>query len=65
MTCSPNVHQYMHEINQNVLYKHTNCTVSEMPCSVDRYESSRYDMREFEKVLTMWQQHMLGNNGMH
>lgn len=92
---SPNVHIYMHEMNQRVLQKYTNCTVGEMPCGVNEYEASEYvakerqelsmvfqfdhmdldgtngdkwtprkwDLKEFEKVFRVWQQHMLGNNG--
>jgi alpha-glucosidase len=92
---SPNIHQYLHEMNEKVLGKYNSCSVGEMPCGVTEFEASEYvgkdrrelsmvfqfhhmdldatdgdkwkirkwELGELERVLRIWQQHMLGNHG--
>ncbi|GAQ06594.1 oligo-1,6-glucosidase [Aspergillus lentulus] len=65
-TNGPNIHKYMHEMNRNVLSKYTNCTVGEMPCGVDEYESSEYVAKERQELSMVFQFHHMdldGENG--
>ncbi|OXV11611.1 hypothetical protein Egran_00628 [Elaphomyces granulatus] len=94
-TNGPNIHQYLHEMNEKVLGKYNSCSVGEMPCGVTEFEASEYvgkdrrelsmvfqfhhmdldatggdkwkvrkwELGELERVLRIWQQHMLGNHG--
>lgn len=45
----------MREMNKNVLSKYTNCTVGEMPCGVDEYESSHYVAKERQELSMVFQ----------
>ena len=45
----------MREMNKKVLSKYTNCTVGEMPCGVDEYESSKYVAKERQELSMVFQ----------
>ena len=45
----------MREMNKKVLSKYTNCTVGEMPCGVDEYESSKYVAKERQELSLVFQ----------
>ncbi|KAJ5666782.1 hypothetical protein N7462_011191 [Penicillium macrosclerotiorum] len=54
-TNGPNIHKYMHEMNRRVLKKYSSCTVGEMPCGVNEYESSEYVAKERQELSMVFQ----------
>lgn len=66
MTCSPKVHEYIHEMNLKVLRKYNCCTVGEMPCGVSQFEASQYvgkERRELSMVFQFDHMDLDGQNG--